>query len=235
MNAPKQKSLFFAYFCLAKQTQKPQNDRSGNIVREDPRRARRPVPRCGHAAIRSPADRTLALCPPRRGPAPHDRHRRRAPPAARRAIRPGAPRPGTRIRFRRRHEKIPLPDTARKLHRVGLHPRRRARHALRLLTGRVPHGLPLLRNRASGTPTVALRSRDPQSDRLPARTRPTHEPRVHGHGRTPRQHGQRPARPRNHHLRVGVRMVSDPHHPLHGRRRAPVAAVPRLIEGPPRR
>ena len=48
MNVQREKSLFFAYFCLAKQTQKPQNDRSGNIVREDPRRARRPVRRKLH-------------------------------------------------------------------------------------------------------------------------------------------------------------------------------------------
>ena len=42
------------------------------------------------------------------------------------------------------------------IHRGGIHTRRRARHALRLLAGGMPHGMPFLRHGTSGTAAVAL-------------------------------------------------------------------------------
>ena len=191
--------------------------------------------RAGNAALRRAADRPLALRPPHGRPAADDRHRRRAPPAARRTVLAGAERPGARHRVGRRHEEIPVPHARRALRRVGLHPRRGAGHALRLVAGRMPHGLPLLRHGAAGASAVAHGGRNPQPGGFAARARQTHEPRVHGHGRTARQHGRGAAGARDNHRRVGFRLVADTHHALHGGRRARIAAFSRRDEGSPGR
>ena len=129
-------------------------------------------------------------------------------------------------------EEVPFPHAARPLRRVGLHPRRRAGHALRLLAGGLPHGLPFLRHGPPGAARVAAGGRNPQPDRLPARARPSHEPRVHGDGRTARQPGPIAADALRHHFGVGLRLVAHARHRLHGGRRAATAAVSGRHEGP---
>lgn len=99
--------------------------------------------------------------------------------------------------------------------------------------GRMPHGLPLLRHGAAGASAVAHGGRNPQPGGFAARARQTHEPRVHGHGRTARQHGRSAAGARDNHRRVGFRLVADTHHALHGGRRARIAAFSRRDEGSP--
>ena len=175
---------FLPTFVTENSPRNPKNGTSGIVIRQNARPARSPLRRVGNAALRRAADRPLALRPPHGGPAANDRHRRRAPPAARRAVFTGAERPGARHRVGRRHEKIPVPHPGGALRRGGLHPRRRAGHALRLVAGRMPHGLPLLRHGAAGASRVAHGGRNPQPGGFAARARQTHEPRVHGHGRT---------------------------------------------------
>lgn len=162
-NIRTQKSSFFTYFC----SQETAPGIAGMTHQESlygktPGPARSPLRRAGNAALRRAADRPLALRPPHGRPAADDRHRRRAPPAARRTVLAGVERPGARHRVGRRHEEIPVPHARRALRRVGLHPRRGAGHARVSSPGRMPHGLPLLRHGAAGASAVAHGGRNPQ-------------------------------------------------------------------------
>ena len=61
---------------------------------------------------------------------------------------------------------IPLPHLARRVYRVGIHSRWRPCHALRIVTGRLPHGLSFLRHGTSGVAALAVDVRDHQPDIL---------------------------------------------------------------------
>lgn len=69
-------------------------------------------------------------------------------------------------------------------------PGRRPGDALHLVAGGLPYGLPFLRNRTTGAPALPFDERNPQPDRVAARTGTAHQRRFHGHGRTARQPGQ---------------------------------------------
>ena len=220
-------------FVCGKPSYEPHHGRHRTPLRAHARRTGRAVPRVGHAAIRRRAAGAVALRAAYRRPAVHERHSRRTPGRAGRTVPARAQRSGPGQRIGRRNQEIPVPDPPEQLRRIGLYPRRRPGHAVRLLAGRLPHGLPLLRHRAAGAATFALRARNPQPNRLAARTRTADQPGLHGDGRTARQHRQCPAGARNHHGAVGFRLVADPRHGLHGGRRTRAAPVPRQHQGPP--
>ena len=210
MRHPAQKSLFFAYFCAGKQLAGDEkNGPFGNVIREDPGAARRRVRRVGNAALRRETAGPLALCETRRGPDADERHRRGAPREAGRTLPPRIHPARADHRIGRRNEKVPLPHAAGRMDRIGLHSRRRTGHVVRLVAGRMPHGMQILRDGTAGAATLADDGRNPQPDRLAARTRQSDERGLHGHGRTARQYGQRTAGARNHDFGVGLRLVAD--------------------------
>ena len=125
----------------------------------------------------------------------------------------------------RRNEEVSVPYRAGAFHRIGLYPRRRPRHALRLVAGGLPHGLPFLRHRPAGIAAFAHGGRDSQSDRVAARTRPSDQHRFYGYGRAARQPRRRTAGHRSAYGRVGLRLVAHAHHALDGGRHPAAAAA----------
>ena len=126
------KNLQFLSTFASRNSDSDPNDEQYRIsLRQESDRTRGALRRTGAAPFRGGADRTLALQAACRGAAAHERPSGRGARTAGRTVRPGARRSRTDERLGRRNEKIPLPHAAGRLHRVGLHPRRRARHALR--------------------------------------------------------------------------------------------------------
>ena len=85
-------------------------------------------------------------------------------------LRAGHLHPGGKRRIARRHDQIPLSHRPRSLHRIGFHPRRRPRHAVRLLTGGMQNGVRVLYDRPTGLHVATHRSRYSQSGLFAART-----------------------------------------------------------------
>gem|GEM_PF-6875878 len=166
----------------------------------------------GDAPFRGETDRTLALRQARDDDRGDERSIRPAPGPARRNVRSRTHRSRKSQHFDRRHEKIPLSYLAEPFHRIGLHPRRRPGDALHLVAGGLPYGLPFLRNRTTGAPALPFDERNPQPDRVAARTGTAHQRRFHGHGRTARQPGQSAAGARSPHFGVGIRLVAHTNH-----------------------
>ena len=178
--------------------------------------------RDGHAAFRRAADRPLALRPPHGRPAADDRHRRRRT-RQRLAERfaPGVRRPGAGHASRptERKNTCSAPGQGHSIESAYIPDGDRATLCVSSQAG-CRMGCKFCATGRQGLATVAHGGRDPQPDRLAARTRQTDQHRFHGHGRAARQHRRSAAGPRNPHRRVGFRLVADAHHPLHGGRRA---------------
>ena len=202
---PHKNLYFLPTFASKNSSQNTKNGPFGNVIRKDPGAARRRMRRAGDAAFHRETADPLALRETRRRPDADERHRRDAPRKTGRTFPPRTHPSRTGHRIGRRHEKIPLPHTAGRMDRIGLHSRRRPGHAVRLVAGRMPHGMQVLRNGTAGAAALADGGRNPQPDRLAARTRQPDERRLYGHGRAARQYGQRAEGARNHDFGVGLR------------------------------
>ena len=170
------------------------------------------------APVRRAADRLVAVPQGSRFDRRDDGPLAEEPGEARREIRAGHDSLRRRATIGRRHEKIPFPDSAGPLHRVGLHPRRRPGDALRLVAIGLPDGLPFLHDRAAGFRAPPDRRGDTESDPLDSRKRPADQRRLHGHGRAARQRGAGHPIDRGADLRLGIRLEPDADHRVDGRR-----------------
>ena len=117
--------------------------------------------RAGAARVPGQAALDPLLRPPRRRPRRHDR------PAGRPARRAGgrdaaaAARPGAHHGGRPWHDaQDPVAPLRRRARRVGADALPRPRHDVRLVAGRVRHGVPLLRHRAGRPPAQHVDRRD---------------------------------------------------------------------------
>ena len=190
----------------------------GMVVRQNARRARRSRRFVRDAALHGHSDRGMDLPEGSAVDRRDDEHFAEKPPGARREI-SSRPHPvGCRTAICGRHEKIPFPDSAGPLHRVGLHPRRRPGDALRLVAIGLPDGLPFLHDRAAGFRAPPDRRGDTESDPLDSRKRPADQRRLHGHGRAARQRGAGHPIDRGADLRLGIRLEPDADHRVDGRR-----------------
>ena len=161
----------------------------GMVVRQNARRARRSRRFVRDAALHGHSDRGMDLPEGSAVDRRDDEHFAEKPPGARREI-SSRPHPvGCRTAICGRHEKIPFPDVAGSLRRIGLHPGRPAGDAVRFVAVGLPDGLPLLHDGAPRFRAQPDRRRNSESNPVDPRKRATDQRGLHGHGRTARQRG----------------------------------------------